>query len=144
MRIRRSGPLAILALAASCAASCALINGNAIGGPVSIDGPYTVAGSLTVGGPAVIHGPVRARKLVVGGPVYTIAGGEAPGPAGQMVTGPVWIGGPLAVNGPLIVDGTLTIGGPLTAESSGLYGDQPSAGNDGASPGQYSQTPVTE
>ena len=141
-RSHLSPALALVAIGA-LAASCSLINGNVIGGPASIDGPFAVAGPLTVGGPAVVHGPVRARKLVLGGPLYTLPAGETPGPAGQIATGPLFIGGPLSVNGPLTVDGTLTIGGPLTAESSGAYGDQPAENPQPAS-GAYSQVPVTE
>jgi hypothetical protein len=144
---RRSHLITTLALIAigALAASCGLLNANAIGGPVSIDGPFTIAGPLTVGGPVVVHGPVRARKLVLGGPFFTLPAGEAPGPAGQIATGQFFIGGPLTVNGPLTVDGTLTIGGPLTAESSGLYDDQPAAaGSPQPTPGAYSQSPVTE
>ena len=126
-------------------ASCSLINFNAIGGLVSIDGPFAVTGPLTVGGPVVVHGPVRARKLVLSGPFYMLPGGETPGPAGQVATGPFYIGGSLSVNGPLTVDGTLTIGGPLTAESSGAYDDQPAAAESPQpTPGAYSQIPVTE
>jgi hypothetical protein len=79
--------------------SCALLNANVIGGPAVIDGPFTVAGSLKVGGPATVHGPVRARKIIVGGPVYTLPGGEVPGPAGESVVGPFVVGGPLTVFG---------------------------------------------
>jgi hypothetical protein len=145
-RSHLSPTLALIAIGLGVlAASCSLINANAIGGPVSIDGPFAIAGPLTVGGPVVVHGPVRARKLVLGGPFYTIPGGETPGPAGQIATGPLFIGGPLTVNGPLTVDGTLTIGGLLTAESSGAYGDQPAAAESPQpTPGAYSQIPVTE
>jgi len=145
-RSHLSTALALIAIGiGALAASCSLINANAIGGPVSIDGPFAVTGPLTVGGPVVVHGPVRARKLVLGGPLYTLPAGETPGPAGQIATGPLFIGGPVSVNGPLTVDGTLTIGGPLTAESSGAYGDQPAAAeNPPPASGAYSQMPVTE
>ncbi len=143
--MRVAAVIMLLSVTSFAVASCSLINGNAIGCPASIDGPFAVAGPLTVGGPAVVHGPVRARKVVIGGPFYTLPSGEAPGPAGQVGTGPVFIGGPLTVNGPLTVDGTLTIGGPLTAESSATYGDQPAAAqNEAPASGAYSQTPVTE
>ncbi len=142
-RLRASSKLALAAISVA-AASCSLINGNFVGGPAAIDGPFTVAGPLMVGGPATVHGPVRARKLIVGGPIWTIPGRETPGPAGQAVSGPVSIGGPLTVNGPLTVDGTLTVGGPLTAETTGPYLDQPAGDTQSPPPGQYSRTPVTE
>ena len=112
---------ALIALLAVAVASCSLaaVDPRAahIGGPYNVDGPLYVQGPLTVGGPCTVHGPIRAAGLAVGGPVYTLPGGERPGPAGQTFASPLYVGGPLVVNGPLIADGKLTIGGPLTSET---------------------------
>ncbi len=116
------GIASLCAVSASCSlwASAGTFRGNYVGGPLTVDGPFMVQGPLTIGGPATVHGSVRARLLMVGGPVDTsLPSGERAGPAGQTVAGPLVIGGPLTVHGPLLVDGALKVGGPLTTEASG-------------------------
>lgn len=126
MHARRLNAAGAIAIASLCAvsASCTLwgragsVHGSYIGGPLTVEGPFMVQGPLTIGGPATVHGAVRARQLIVGGPVDTTLPSEHPGRAGQSVAGPLFIGGPLTVHGPLLVDGTLKVGGPLVTEAT--------------------------
>jgi hypothetical protein len=122
---------AMLAGFAIGAASCATIGSfspaTGVGGSMLVDGPLSIDGDLTVGGSATVHGPVRARKLSVGGSVIpSLPRGESPGAAGQVVEGPLRVGGSLVVNGPLTVNGKLRVGGSLTTE----IGEMPAAWSD--------------
>ena len=121
--------MVVSAIASACAAGLAdgvpgvgTPGAGFIGGPLTVDGPLVVEGPLTIGGPAEVHGVVRARSLVVGGPVQALyPKGEPEGQLGQTMTGSIHVGGPLTVNGPLTVDGKLTVGGPLRAEVTEPY-----------------------
>ena len=87
-------------------------------GPSTMDSPLTVHGSLTIDGPATIHGVVRARRVIVDGPINSsiVQTSLSNHPAREMRDS-TEVFGPLTVNGPLNVDDTLTIRGPLTCES---------------------------